>query len=159
MRRGVPAIGVAALQVVTVAAGLMGDGWPHYRIAVAPRPAQAYFSALTGGVLQGRANIDGTACLWLGDARITFGLGGARADAMALSWPYGFSAGGWPIAVYDAAGKRGAIDGQRVEIGGGLVPDSVLSITGCSGFAAYWFASPEIRIRGQLSKVVSPPSI
>jgi hypothetical protein len=147
MRLGLPAIVAAALLIVTVAGAFMGEGWPRYRIAAEERPSQGYLDAESGGVLHGRVNLDGTACLWLGEARVVFGLGGARVDAVAVFWPYGYSAGGWPITVYDAAGKRVATDGNRVSVGGGMLPGSVRSITGCSGFAAYWGASPQISVR------------
>lgn len=87
--------------------------------------------ALMHGVLHGRVNSDGTACLWIGD-------GG---DATAIVWPYGFYADGSPLAVFDSSGHRLARVGRSMKMGGGLEPDSVHSILGCSGFANYWAAN------------------
>ena len=88
----------------------------------------AYLTALTGGVLNGRTNPDGTACLWVGQG----------SEAHALYWPFGYSAGGNPLTVYDGSGRAVATVGQHVSLGGGLMPDDVHSIFGCNGFTSFW---------------------
>jgi hypothetical protein len=78
-----------------------------------------------------RSNADGTACLWVGDG----------SDRTAIIWPYGFYADGSPLAVFDSSGHRTATIGQRIKLGGGLEPDSLHSIVGCSGFSQFWAAN------------------
>jgi hypothetical protein len=107
--------------------------WAHsgpgaYRLASSSIKSDASLLARSEGVLHGQANSDGTACFWLGN-------GG---DARALFWPYGYSAGGFPLALYDDSGKRVATVGQYVVLAGGLMPDEVHSIVGCPGFTRFW---------------------
>lgn len=107
--------------------------WSHsgpaaYRLASSSIKSNASMLARSEGVLHGQANSDGTACFWLGS-------GG---DARALFWPYGFTAGGFPLALYDDSGKRVAAVGQYVVLAGGLMPDDVHSIAGCPGFTRFW---------------------
>lgn len=59
-------------------------------------------------------------------------------DGSALSWPYGYSARANPLAVYDDSDNRVAVVGDRVTMAGGLMADSVHSITGCLGFTEFW---------------------
>jgi len=122
---------VAALLLSTVVAGLH-----RYPVASPSRPGGGYHLALAGGTLEGQVNLDGTACMWLGE-----GL-----HRTAIYWPYGYTAGGWPFSVYDESGKRLASVGQRVWLGGGFLPDSVNSIPGCSGFDRFWGASPGLSV-------------
>jgi hypothetical protein len=103
-------------------------GGETYRIATAGAPSEFINLARSEGVLLGRANGDGTACFWLGNI----------SDGRALSWPYGYSARANPLAVYNDAGDRVAAVGQRVTMAGGLMADSVHSITGCPGFTQFW---------------------
>jgi hypothetical protein len=114
-----------------------------YRVAAAPAPSNGFHLALAGGRLGGQANLDGTACFWLG----------AGLEREALFWPYGFTARGGllslagPLAsvtpigrlgVYDESGRRVAEVGQDMVMVGGLLSDSVRSIVGCSGFPRLW---------------------
>jgi hypothetical protein len=99
-----------------------------YRIATSPVQGDLELLALAGGDLHGRANGDGTACLWLGDGP----------HASALYWPYGYSARGAPIAIYEAGGVKVATVGQRVQMSGGHLADDVRSILGCHGFTQFW---------------------
>lgn len=80
------------------------------------------------GVLQGKVNSDGTACFWLATS----------SGGHALSWPYGYSARDHPLAVYDETGNRVAMVRQTVTLTGGLMADTVHSITGCSGFNEFF---------------------
>ena len=105
-----------------------GSGGATYKIATAAQRSAFIHTALAGGVLGGQANTDGTACLWLG----------GQADRQALSWPYGYSARGNPLAVYDNAGNRVAAVGQSVTMAGGLLGDETHSILGCTGFTNFW---------------------
>jgi hypothetical protein len=115
----------------------LAPGMVRYRVAAASRPGLAYMLALTSGKLDGQVNPDGTACLWLGDG----------ANRYAISWPFGFSAAGPPLTLYDADGHKGATVGQRVSMGGGGGPDGTPNPLGCSGkFAGVWFAAPQIDI-------------
>jgi len=104
-----------------------------YRIAT--RRSDFYLLALVGGVLRGKANPDGTACLWLGDG----------SERMVLLWPSGYSARGNPLSVYDQSGALVGVVGQRVSLGGGPGPDDVrnVSVLGCTGFSAVWGVSPK----------------
>jgi hypothetical protein len=112
-------------------------GMVRYRIATASRPGLAYMLALTSGRLDGRVNPDGTACFWLGDGT----------NRYAISWPFGFSAAGPPLTVYNADGRKAATVGQRVSMGGGGGPDGTPNPLGCSGnLAGVWFAAPQIDI-------------
>ena len=133
-----------ALIIVFVSVGLWASvGTVRYRVATAPFPSSFTLLARAEGVLAGQVNLDGTACLWLGDQH----------HRMALSWPWGYTARatpaavawGWAhlgpmahLAVYDERGRRVAAIGQRVAMAGGLEPEGVRSIVGCSGFSGYW---------------------
>ena len=126
--------GIAVLLVVVcvVALVFVVQTQRTYRIATPSKPSDGYFLALTYGLLDGRANLDGTACLWLGSGP----------DARALFWPYGYYAKGFPLAVYDQHGTRVAQTGQQLWIGGGLAADGWGPILGCSAFPHVWLASP-----------------
>jgi len=119
---------VAALIALSCACGLSSAGTNSYRIASAPVKGDVINLAALFGLLEGRANSDGTACLWVGQ-------GG---DAIALSWPYGYTAGGTPLTVYDDTGARMAVVGQDVKFAGGLLPDEVHSILGCQDLTKFW---------------------
>lgn len=119
---------VLAAALVFVAACAPSGSGTTYKIATATARSDFMNLARTEGVLNGQTNIDGTACFWLG--QVTAGL--------ALSWPYGYSARDDPLAVYDDSGTRVAAAGQRVVMAGGMMGDSVHSITGCSGFTQLW---------------------
>jgi hypothetical protein len=125
----------AALVAVLLLSALVG-GWHRYPVASASRPGGGYHLAMAGGTLDGQVNLDGTACVWLAQ-----GL-----DRTAIYWPYGYTAGGWPLSIYDDSGKRLAWVGQHVWLGGGFLPDSVSSIPGCSGFERFWGASPGLAV-------------
>ena len=99
-----------------------------YKIATAPAPSTSSNLARADGVLGGQTNGDGSACFWLSTGR----------DKIALSWPYGYSARISPLTVYDDTGKPVAEVGEIVTMAGGLLPDSVHSVTGCSGFTKFW---------------------
>jgi hypothetical protein len=134
--------------VLTVALVLLGVVWAGmgtvtYRLATAPAPSDVMLTARLDGVLAAQANIDGTTCFWVGDGQYR----------TALSWPWGYSARGSPLApawgwghadslsrlaVYDEAGKRIAEVGRRVALGGGLMAEDVKSLRGCSGFPQFW---------------------
>jgi hypothetical protein len=103
-----------------------------YRIATVH--SDVYLMALITGVLQGKGNPDGTACLWLGDGT----------KRTALVWPPGYSARGNPLAVYDQRGVRVAVVGKRVSLGGGGSPiEGPYSVMGCSGtFSDIWGVAP-----------------
>jgi hypothetical protein len=80
-----------------------------YRIATQSRDAN--FLALLGpAILEGQANNDGTACLWVGN----------RIDRLVLIWPRGYTAQGQPLTVLGADGKAVGRVGQRVAVGGGF---------------------------------------
>jgi hypothetical protein len=132
---------IAVLISVVVWASI---GSVKYRLATAPSPSNFILLARADGVLGGQVNLDGTACFWLGDQ---------QHRGMALSWPWGYSARASPVApalgwtplasisrlaVYDETGRRVARIGQRVAMAGGLEPEGVRSILGCSGFPGYW---------------------
>ena len=117
-----------ALAAALMAACAPASSEPPYKIATASVRSDFINLARTEGVLNGRTNLDGTACFWLGQV-------GAR---VALSWPYGYSARDNPLAVYDDSGNRVATAGERVTMAGGMMADGVSSITGCSGFTLFW---------------------
>jgi hypothetical protein len=115
----------------------LAPGMVRYRIATPSRPGGAYMLALSSGTLDGQVNPDGTACFWLGV--------GTNRDA--ISWPFGFSAAGPPLTVYNSDGRMAATIGQRVSLGGGGGPDGTPNPLGCSGkFTGVWFAAPQIDI-------------
>jgi len=135
----------AALIVVLVsfAVAWASMGTVSYRVATAPLRTSAINLARLDGALAARANIDGTACFWVGDGP----------DRTALFWPWGYTARGSPLgpalgwahagslsrlAVYSEVGRRVAGVGQRVSMAGGLMGEEVHSIRGCSGFPRYW---------------------
>lgn len=99
-----------------------------YKIATASTLSAAIQHARAEGVLHGQTNNDGTACFWIDDAP----------DSRALSWPYGFSARGNPLAVYDDTGHRLVAVGQFVVMDGGLLADDVHSIVGCPDLIQFW---------------------
>jgi hypothetical protein len=129
MRRTVLATALVLILAVTL---LIAGSTIRFRVASASEPSDLYMTALASGVLHGSVNFDGTACFWLGED-------GGRT---ALYWPYGYTAGGWPLGIYDENGNRLAQVGDTISVGGGLIPESVDSITGCSGFTEYWAAGP-----------------
>ncbi len=109
---------------------ILNAGLPRWRIASEVKPGAGYFLAVSFGVLEASVNLDGSACLWLQH----------DSDRTALYWPFGYTAGGWPVSVFDASGHRLGRAGDRVRIGGGQIP--VRTITGCSGFQQLWAAAP-----------------
>jgi hypothetical protein len=112
----------------------LAPGMIRYRIASESRPGGAYNLALTSGKLDGQVNRDGTACFWLGDGT----------NRYAISWPFGFSAAGPPLTVYNADGRKVATIGRRVSMGGSA-DGPAHNPLGCSGkFVGVWSASPEI---------------
>jgi hypothetical protein len=128
---------------VGLAVAWAGMGALTYRLATAPVRTNLILLARLDGVLSAQANIDGTACFWVGNGT----------ERIALSWPWGYAARGSPLApalgwahagshsrlaVYDETGRRVAEVGQRVTMGGGLMGDEVQSIVGCSGFPRFW---------------------
>ena len=121
-----------ALVVIVVAGLLVAYGSIRFRVASASQPGGAYLTALISGVFEGTINPDGMACMWVqvGDSRT------------AISWPYGYSAGGWPLGIYDQSRRRLASVGEQISVGGGLLPSEMHSILGCSGFTEYWLAAP-----------------
>jgi len=142
LRRSTTTVALIAVLISVVVWAPIGT--VRYRVATAPFPSDFFLLARQDGVLAGQVNIDGTACFWLGDQ---------QHRGMALSWPWGYSARASPVApalgwtplasisgltVYDEGGRRVARIGQRVAMAGGLEPDGVRSIAGCSGFPGYW---------------------
>ena len=103
-------------------------GGGSYRIASASVRSDIINMARAEGILNGEANADGSACFWLGPNN----------GAQALSWPFGYTAGGSPLSVYDDSGRSVASVGHHVVFAGGLLPDSVHSILGCHGFTNFW---------------------
>jgi hypothetical protein len=75
----------------------------------------------------GKTNANGTACFWLGDG----------ADRMALVWPSGCSAHDSPLSLYDESRKLVASVGDRVALGGGLLPAGT-TVLGCPEFSRAW---------------------
>ena len=122
---------VAGAGVVLLTIVSCSPSSPGYRIATESQPYDAGMLALMQGVLNGEVNPDGTTCLWVGDAT----------DRTATLWLFGFYAAGSPLAVFNSAGPRAATVGRPIKMGGGLEPDSVHSILGCSGFAQFWAAN------------------
>jgi hypothetical protein len=119
----------AALTVILLGAcGPSSGSSVPYQIATAKVRSDVHLTARLDGVLNGRTSRDGTACLWVGQGK----------ESMALFWPFGYSAGGNPLTVYDDSGKSVATVGQQVGFGGGLMFDDVHSILGCSGFTNFW---------------------
>src|SRR6478752_3865207 len=102
-------LGPLCLAALIAGCAPSGSGSATYKIATAAQRSDFMHTALAGGVLGGETNTDGTACLWLGE----------QPDGQALSWPYGYSARGKPLAVYDDAGNRVAAVGQMVTMAGG----------------------------------------
>ena len=95
-------------------------------LRVSTGPANAQYHGLAGvrGVLEGKANSDGTACFWLG----------AGSETTPLMWPYGYTAREQPLAVFDGGGKQMAVVGQRVNFAGDNILASdikVKQILGC----------------------------
>jgi hypothetical protein len=129
--------------LVSLSVAWAGMGTIPYRIAAAPVRTDAINLARLDGVLAAQANMDGTACFWVGEGP----------NRIALSWPWGYTARGSPLApalglahlapvsrlaVYDESGRRVVLVGQRVSMAGGLAGVAVRSILGCSGFHEYW---------------------
>jgi hypothetical protein len=119
---------VSAVVLMVSCGGASTSTGETYRIATASVRSDFMNMARADGVIQGETNGDGTACFWIG----------TTSKGQALSWPYGYSARANPLAVYDDSGNRVAVVGNRVAMAGGLMPDSVHSITGCSGFTQFW---------------------
>lgn len=109
------------------ACGDVKQAGDSYKIATASTLSAAIHPARAEGVLHGQVNNDGTACFWIDDAP----------DSRALSWPYGFSARGNPLAVYDEMGQRLVAVGQFVT-DGGLLADDVHSIVGYQDLTQFW---------------------
>jgi hypothetical protein len=125
---GTTSLGIVSAAVLMVSCGGASTGTGEtYKIATASARSDFMNLARADGVIQGQTNSDGTACFWLG----------TNSAGEALSWPYGYSARANPLAVYDDSGNRVAVVGHRVTMAGGLMPDSVHSITGCSGFTRF----------------------
>lgn len=109
-----------------IATGSITDGQGH----------QLVLAASTQGLLHGKVNNDGTACLWIHE-------GDSRA---ALIWPSGYVARGIPVTVVDRGGANVATAGQYVELGGGLAfPGAELNVLGCSGFSRAWMVGAVIQ--------------
>lgn len=118
----------AVLLLMSACAGPASTATVSYKIATASVRSDSTNLARSDGVLGGQTNGDGSACFWLSTGR----------DKIALSWPYGYSARISPLTVYDDTGKPVAEVGEIVTMAGGLLPESVHSITGCSGFTKFW---------------------
>jgi hypothetical protein len=141
--RPAPTATFVALTVAIVLAAVWASaGSVTFRVATVPAPSNGSQLALATGPLGGQANLDGTACFWLGTGQ-----------REAILWPYGFTARGsllsvaGPLAaptpagrlgVYDRSGARVAEIGQIVNLVGGVLSNDVRSITGCAGFARVW---------------------
>jgi hypothetical protein len=150
------AAAIAVLIVVVLTTSLFLAGLPKgltsprastYRIAAAPTRGDVILRARAEGVLRGQPNADGTACFWLGDST----------TGEALSWPYGFTAGGKPLTVYNDLGKPVASVGQYVVFGGGLMSDSVHSILGCNGFATFWVVGEVVAAKSRTNTPTQAP--
>ena len=133
-----PGISAALAALLLVACGPFSGSSGEYRIATSKVKSDVYLTARIDGVLDGRPNPDATACLWVGQGT----------DATALYWPFGYSAGGNPLTVYDGSGTRVATVGQHVAFGGGTMGEEVHSIFACSGFTRFWI----------VGRVAEPPS-
>ena len=108
-------------------------GAVRYRIAAVLRPGLTYNLALTTGTLGGEANKDGTACFWIGNGT----------DRWAIFWPYGYSALGPPLSVYNDKAKLIGRIGQHLSLGGSGGPDGTPNPLGCHGtFNGVWSAAP-----------------
>jgi hypothetical protein len=123
-----PGISAALAALLLVACGPFSGSSGEYRIATANVKTDIHMNARLDGVLNGRPNPDTTACLWVGQGH----------DAEALYWPFGYTAGGNPLTVYDDSGRIVATVGERVAFGGGLMGEDVGSILGCNGFTNFW---------------------
>jgi len=104
-----------------------------YRIGTHPA-SDVSMTARFDGIVSGRINSDGTACLWTGDGP----------NRHALIWPDGYVARGNPVAVYDPSGSLVVVAGQKASLGGGLAPDGT-QVTGCSGLSQAWVVGSVIR--------------
>ena len=108
-----------AVSSVLLACALIGVGaWSiahsnllEARYRIATYPGDYSMLALHGPArLEGKANHDGTACLWVGN-----GL-----DRTVLIWPTGYTAGGEPLTVLDADDNQVAVVGRQTGFGGGF---------------------------------------
>jgi len=131
------------LSSIVVMAGMStcapsSPGVGTYRIASASVRSDIINLARAEGILNGQANADGTACFWLGPDN----------SGQALSWPFGYTAGGNPLSVYDDSGSLVASIGQHVVFAGGLMPDNVHSIVGCRGFTYFWGVGEVVSAEG-----------
>lgn len=125
---------LACVEVLSCGSPQGASGSP-YRIATAPSPYAYSAEARAEGQLNGQVNGDGTACLW-----ITM-----NTSDMALYWPYGYSAHGHPLAVYDNEGTKVAEVGNQIIVGGARA-SGWTSILGCPDrFKSFW-------VVGQVSK-------
>jgi hypothetical protein len=119
---------VPVLLLITACGGGSAPPSLGYKIATATVRSDVSHLARVEGVLHGQVNTDGTACFWIDDAP----------DSRALSWPYGYSSRGNPLAVYDGTGQRLVAVGQFVVMDGGLLADDVHRIVGCQDFTQFW---------------------
>src|SRR5260370_2737517 len=110
-------VGGVVLIAFVLVAGLSAcvsssPGGGSYRIASASVRSDIINMARAEGILNGEANADGTACFWLGPNN----------GAQALSWPFGYTAGGSPLSVYDHSGRSRARVGPHVVFACRLLP-------------------------------------
>jgi hypothetical protein len=88
------------------------------------KPGEPVNLAALAGVMGGRVNPDGTACLWIG----------GEPFAKAIMWPEGFYATADPLVVRDASGSKRVAIGQGVQLSGfNLGTPTELPILGCAG--------------------------
>lgn len=115
-------LGVVGFRIVTSA--------PTYKVATWSLPVgagavqEARANTGVSGVLGGRTNADGTACLWLVN----------DGDPVALMWPPRYSAHGNPLTVFSQNGQAVATVGQSVTFDGAVTaPEDILAkpILGC----------------------------
>jgi hypothetical protein len=139
MRRKWVAVSSAFLACALIGVG----GWSiahsnlfEARYRIATYPGQGSMLALHGpATLAGKANSDGTACLWVEDA-----LG-----RTVLVWPSGYTARGEPLTVLDADGNQVAVVGRPTGFGGGfsIQPESgPKAVLGCGNVTRAWSVGP-----------------
>lgn len=119
--------------LVLLAAACATSSGSRNSFRIATHAPSTRLLTILDGVLQGRANADGSACLWIRDT-------GGRT---ALVWPTGFSAGGNPISVYSGTGVTIGEVGKPLRLGGGLVVSNKEAVAlGCPDLNQSALAGP-----------------
>ena len=84
------------------------------------------------GLLNGRANADGTACFWVHFS----GKLGSPPRNIAILWPAKSVAYDRPLRVLDGSGYEMARVGHVVTLAGGTIEKSQLPLLGCAGLTS-----------------------